>query len=521
MAASGTGVVKTTTQTVASVEKAKPDFEVTADADGLAKWSLDTEELGLPVQKPGHWSLGETVSTNLVAIRFFICVKLTIATPHNSLASSGSGSGSHWTVTEVALPAQEIQVVSISAARRAYVLAKVEQTKATRAASKSAPSSTTASPTGHLLPPSSSSPSSSSGRPTRRPRSSNTHSPLGSSAEREQQKSKSKKRLRGERDKDALPSPPPSPYEFRVQLPDAASSTSSTAPLLRGYQPATKLVIPPKVDGEDDEDVSMELPAVDSDESAEAEDDDGFFVIMSGDLNLQRMSNKLPSASTRSHRATSPRAAAAGSSKSKSGREAGGSKSKGTLKNFVPFKNSSRRPVTADVGRRSAEREMEVHQGYQRATSVGAVSPTGVLMLAERMGELMDLEEEEGHDHHHHRDDEDNPFSFSPPPPEASSSTSSLPDIHVQPPSSKSLSSSPASSVSTVTIRQSPVPASTSAARATMAMALLEKEWEEELMKMEAASRRGSMDMSSAGGDFAGQCRRRRTRTRELAAAEE
>lgn len=499
------------------------------------------------------------MSTNLVGIRFFLCVKvrdrlvatinvllttlfdaqLTISTPTNpgSISSTSSlSSSSH--LTEVALPAREIQVVAISAARRAYVLAKVEQTKATRAASKSAPTSATTSPDGHLAPPSSSSPAST--RPTRRLRSTrdahNSHSPLGSSAEREHQKKKSKKRLRSEREKDndalPLPSPPPSPYEFHLQLPDAASSTSSTVPLLRGHKP-TRLVIPSEEEEEEDgEDVKMSSPVRGSVESLN-ESDDGFFV-MSGDLSMQKMSKRLPkpthasspaSSSSPRHQhnlrsgprsptlASSPRAGS--SSKSKSNRDASGSKSKGAtsaFKSFVSFGSSAgRRPVTADPGRRSSETEMEMSQGYQRATSVGAVSPTGVLLLAERMGELMDLEEEEDQ-----REDEDNPFSFSPPPPDM---PPTLPDIQIEAASVRSPSSSPASSASTITIRQSPVPASTSAVRANLAMALLEREWEEELSRKESASRMGGEEIGSER-EFAGQCRRRRTQTRELAAAE-
>ncbi|KAG8899315.1 hypothetical protein FRC01_010589, partial [Tulasnella sp. 417] len=526
------GVVKTTTQNVASLEKVKADLSAIEPADDGVKWCLDTEELCLPVQKPGHWSIGETMSTTLVAIRFFVCVKLTITTPTNpgsvsSLSSSTSSSNSH--STEVALPPHEIQVVPISAARRAYVLAKIEQTKATRAASKSASTSATKSPSGHLAPPSAS--ASSSGRPTRRLRSTRdtARSPLASSSEREHQKKKSKKRLRGEREKDnngALPSPPPSPYEFHLQLPEASSSTSSTVPLLRGHQP-TRLVIPSSRE-EEDEDVKMDSPSRGSEESS----DDGFFV-MSGDLSIHRMSKRLPKPSHASSPASSssprhqhnlrsgPRSPtlpssprAGSSSKSKSSRDASGSKSKSPFKSFVSFASTNataRRPMTAD-GRRSAERDMDMSQGYQRATSVGAVSPTNVLLLTERMGELMDLEEEDDR-----REDEDNPFSFSPPPPDM---LPGLPDIQIQSPSLESPTGSPASTASTVTIRQSPVPASTSAERANLAMALLEREWEEEF------SRRGSANLMAveeigSEREFAGQCRKRRTRTRELAAAEE
>ncbi|KAG9046755.1 hypothetical protein FS837_003685 [Tulasnella sp. UAMH 9824] len=519
------GVVKTTTQTVATLEKVKADLSAIEPADEGVKWCLDTEEFCLPVQKPGHWSIGETMSTDLVAVRFFLCVKLTISTPTNpgSVSSlSSSASSSNWHSTEVVLPPHEIQVVSISAARRAYVLAKIEQTKANRAAAKSASASATTSPSGHLAPPSSSPATS---RPTRRLRSSrDAHSPLASSSDREHQKKKSKKRLRGEREKDnkdALPSPPPSPYEFHVQLPDAASSTSSTVPLLRGHQPS-RLVIPSRKEKDDDEDVKMDSPSKGSDDESS---DDGFFV-MSGDLSLQRMSKRLPKPSHASSPASassrhqhnlrsSPRSPtlpssprAGSSSKSKSSRDARESKSKSPFKSFVSFGSSgtsARRPMTAD-GRRSADREMEMSQGYQRATSVGAVSPTNVLLLTERMGELMDLEEEDDR-----REDEDNPFSFSPPPPDM---LPVLPDIHIQSPSVKSPTSSPASSASTVTIRQSPVPASTSAERANRAMALLEREWEEEFSRIESAN-------PKSGEDFAGQCRKRRTRTRELAAAEE
>lgn len=306
-----------------------------------------------------------------------------------------------------------------------------------------------------------------------------------------------------------------------MQLPDAASSTSSTVPLLRGHQPS-RLVIPSRKD--EDEDVKMSSPAKGSDDESS---DDGFFVVMSGDLSLQRMSKRLPkpshssspaSASSPRHQhnlrsgprsptlPSSPRAGS--SSKSKSSREARESKSKSPFKSFVSFGSSGasgRRPMTAD-GRRSADRELEMSQGYQRATSVGAVSPTNVLLLTERMGELMDLEEEDDR-----REDEDNPFSFSPPPPDM---LPVLPDIQIQSPSIKSPTSSPASSASTVTIRQSPVPASTSAERANRAMALLEKEWEEEFSRIGSANLKG-------GEDFAGQCRKRRTMTRELAAAEE
>lgn len=186
------------------------------------------------------------------------------------------------------------------------------------------------------------------------------------------------------------------------------------------------------------------------DDSSSFEDEDDAPYVLTGDLSFQKMPRR------RTNALTSPR-----SPKLKT------MASRTSLSTF----SSKRRPVTADTSRDC------LREGtFQRATSVGAVSPAGVLLLAERMGGLMDVLGERDEEADVEVEVEENPFSFAPPPEQPS------PDV------------SPSSSTSTVTMKATNP-------------ATMEREWEEELGRIESSSRMRSreMDPGSSG---------RRTRVR-------
>ncbi|KAG8884861.1 hypothetical protein FRB97_003068 [Tulasnella sp. 331] len=131
---------KTLTQTIASIERTKGELNVDKDGDGALVYSADMMS-AIPLVKPGHWALGETMKTALVSVRFFVRVKVTLTSPSKSstpsasnsnsalnASSSSSSSSSSSTISErISIPSQEIYIVGINTARRAYVRAKLDE----------------------------------------------------------------------------------------------------------------------------------------------------------------------------------------------------------------------------------------------------------------------------------------------------------------------------------------------------------------------------------------------------------
>ncbi|KAG8898384.1 hypothetical protein FRB99_007483 [Tulasnella sp. 403] len=549
-------VVKTTVQSFVSTEKAKHDIASETSPEGVV-WVVHAP-MTVPTVKTGHWAMGETMDTPLVRIKFVVSVKVTLSIPVSPTES----------ITEtVVLPPQELHVVAISVARRIQLLAKVTQVKSSKAPKPHPTSPSSRHPHSHsvhlrrLR-------SSSSRRHLRSP----THpltspkSPVSSTfpagpslPTAPSVNSNSKKRHRTS-DSELLPSPPPSPVMSNKSLTAAntselteQSSMSSTVPLV------SPLERPPRISPLSittrtststqptppcqDEDMTMESPlrtsGIPQDTARDSEDVDEPFML-TGDLTFRRIPKRKPAhvlptstSGTALHLTTSHLSHASGStlkstatSRFRFGRSAKlpkpGRKAvedatqciglgiemgvSGPLSPGARSLGLGRRPTTSDGPNVYGSRREE----FQRASSVGAVSPTGVLLLTEGISGLMDIVDED------ETDNDPSPFSFAPPPPlSLGQPSTAIPTIKLQPaeeswksfvpscaPSPDLGGCSPASvgsgtsAGSGVTLSTFPAPPTGLPAlvpRSTVPSAF-EREWEAELGRIETSSRMRSED---------------------------